>query len=77
MASGPLAIPLLLAMGFDALSMNSFSIPRIKSVIRQINFQQAKKILVQILAMDNALAIRKYLNEALSFNLTTLLPIAG
>ena len=57
--------------------MNSFSIPRIKSVIRQINFQQAKKILVQILAMDNALAIRKYLNEALSFNLTTLLPIAG
>ena len=77
MASDPLAIPLLLAMGFDALSMNSFSIPRIKSVIRQINFQQAKKILVQILAMDNALAIRKYLNEALSFNLTTLLPIAG
>jgi phosphotransferase system enzyme I (PtsP) len=77
MASDPLAIPLLLAMGFDALSMNSFSIPRIKSVIRQINFQQAKKILVQILAMDNALAIRKHLNEALSFNLTTLLPIAG
>ncbi len=78
MASDPLAIPLLLAIGFDALSMNSFSIPRIKSVIRQINFQQAKKILVQILAMDSALAIRKHLNEALStLNLSTFLPIAG
>jgi phosphotransferase system enzyme I (PtsP) len=78
MASDPLAIPLLLAMGFDALSMNSFSIPRIKSVIRQINFQQAKKILAQILAMDNALAIRKHLNEELStLNLTTLLPATG
>lgn len=78
MASDPLAIPLLLAIGFDALSMNSFSIPRIKSVIRQINFQQAKKILVQILAMDSALAIRKHLNEALStLNLSTFLPVAG
>lgn len=78
MASDPLAIPLLLAIGFDALSMNSFSIPRIKSVIRQINFQQAKKILVQILAMDSALAIRKHLNEALStLNLSTFLPVTG
>jgi len=70
MASDPLAIPLLLAMGFDALSMNSFSIPRIKSVIRQISFQQAKKILEQALVMESAVTIRQHLSESLStFNL--------
>jgi phosphotransferase system enzyme I (PtsP) len=78
MASDPLAIPLLLAMGFDALSMNSFSIPRIKSVIRQISFHQARDTLIRILGMDNATDIRKYLNEELSrFNLEHLIPIAG
>ncbi|TLY48519.1 MAG: phosphoenolpyruvate--protein phosphotransferase [Gammaproteobacteria bacterium] len=78
MASDPLAIPLLLAMGFDALSMNSFSIPRIKSVIRQISFHQARDALMRILAMDNATEIRKYLNEELSrFNLDHLIPITG
>lgn len=78
MASDPLAIPLLLAMGFDALSMNSFSIPRIKSVIRQISFQHAKKILEQVLAMESAVAIRQYLRESLStFNLTALMPTIG
>jgi phosphotransferase system enzyme I (PtsP) len=78
MASDPLAVPLLLAMGFDALSMNSFSIPRIKSVIRQISFNEARNTLVQILAMDNAADIRKYLNKELSrFNLDYLIPVTG
>ena len=78
MASDPLAIPLLLAMGFDALSMNSFSIPRIKSVIRHISFQQAKVLLGQILKMDNAKAIRDYLGNALSgLRLKTLMPAAS
>ncbi len=78
MASDPLAIPLLLAMGFDALSMNSFSIPRIKSVIRKISFHQARNTLIKILTMDNAMDIRKYLNEELSrFNLDHLIPVTG
>ncbi|BBB14565.1 phosphoenolpyruvate protein phosphotransferase [Candidatus Rickettsiella viridis] len=73
MASDPLAIPLLLAMGFDALSMNSFSIPRIKSVIRHISFRQAKVLLAQVLKMDNAKTIRDYLGQALaSLSLKTL-----
>jgi phosphotransferase system, enzyme I, PtsP len=78
MASDPLAVPLLLAMGFDALSMNSFSIPRIKSVIRQIRFEQAKTLLVEVLQMDNAKMIKDALKAALS-DLTpkTLLPMSG
>ncbi len=78
MASDPLAIPLLLAMGFDALSMNSFSIPRIKSVIRHISFQQAKVLLVQVLKMDNAKAVRDYLSHVLSgLKLKPLIPVAS
>lgn len=66
MASDPLAIPLLLAMGFDALSMNSFSILRIKSVIRNISFEQTKNLLKEVLKLDTAKAIRDYLKTALS-----------
>lgn len=78
MASDPLAVPLLLAMGFDALSMNSFSIPRIKSVIRQTSLSQAKNTLIHILAMDNAADIRKYLSEAVpQFNVDCLMPVTG
>jgi phosphotransferase system, enzyme I, PtsP len=78
MASDPLAIPLLLAMGFDALSMNSFSIPRIKSVIRHISFQQAKVLLEQVLKMDNAKAVRDYLSHALSgLELKPSIPVAS
>jgi phosphotransferase system, enzyme I, PtsP len=78
MASDPLAIPLLLAMGFDALSMNSFSIPQIKSVIRHISFQNAKKLLVEVLAMDNAQAVKEHLNRALSvLSLKNLIPMVG
>ena len=40
MASEPVAVILLLAMGFDALSMNSSSLPRVKWVIRR--FTMAK-----------------------------------
>ncbi|MDQ8039267.1 MAG: phosphoenolpyruvate--protein phosphotransferase [Rickettsiella sp.] len=74
MASDPLAVPLLLAMGFDALSMNSFSIPRVKSVIRRISFQQAEYLLKEVLKMDNAKSIRKYLDGLPDLKLRALIP---
>lgn len=78
MASDPLAIPLLLAIGFDALSMNSSSIPQIKSVIRHITLQKAKALLIQVLTMDNAHTIRDYLTTALlSLKLKTSMSMVG
>ncbi|WP_010598906.1 phosphoenolpyruvate--protein phosphotransferase [Rickettsiella massiliensis] len=67
MASDPLAVPLLLAMGFDALSMNSFSIPHIKSVIRQITFKQAQDVLKIILQKETSAKIKAYLNHTFSY----------
>ena len=65
MASEPLAVILLLAMGFDALSMNSASLPRIKWVVRQFSMAQARKTLGEVLSMDNPTLIRFHLEKAL------------
>ena len=65
MASDPLAVILLLAMGFDALSMHSASIPRIKWVIRSFTLMQARKILADVLELEHPVEIRLYLQKHL------------
>lgn len=65
MASDPLAVILLLAMGFDTLSMNSFSLPRIKWVIRNFSIANARKILADVLEFEHPAEIRLYLQKAL------------
>lgn len=64
-ASDPLAVILLLAMGFDTLSMNSFSLPRIKWVIRNFTIIQARKILAEVLEMEHPGEVRLHLQKAL------------
>ncbi len=65
LASDPLMVILLLAMGFDALSMSSRGLLRVKWVIRQFTLQRAKDILKQVLKMDDAVEIRNHLETAL------------
>ncbi|MFA5959031.1 MAG: phosphoenolpyruvate--protein phosphotransferase [Tatlockia sp.] len=65
MASDPLAVILLLAMGFDTLSMNSTSLPRIKWVIRNISLAQARKTLAEVLELEHPAEIRLHLQKAL------------
>ncbi|MFC3908378.1 phosphoenolpyruvate--protein phosphotransferase [Legionella dresdenensis] len=65
MASDPLAVILLLAMGFDTLSMNSAALPRVKWVIRNFSLAKARKILADVLEMEHPDAIRLYLQRAL------------
>lgn len=65
MASDPLALVLLLAIGFDTLSMNSTSLPRAKWLIRNISMAAARKILAEILEYKSALEIRDHLKCAL------------
>lgn len=43
MAGDPINIPVLLGLGLTNLSMNSASIPVIKKMIRNMDFQQAGK----------------------------------
>lgn len=65
MASDPMAVILLLAMGFDTLSMNSTSLPRIKWVIRNISLAHARKVLADVLELDHPAQIRLYLQKSL------------
>lgn len=65
MASDPLAVILLLAMGFDTLSMNSTSLPRVKWVIRNISLAHARKVLADVLELEHPAEIRLYLQKAL------------
>ncbi|PJD91656.1 MAG: phosphoenolpyruvate--protein phosphotransferase [Legionella sp.] len=65
MASDPLAAILLLAMGFDTLSMNSASLPRIKWVIRNFSLMHARKILADVLELEHPTEIRLYLQKNL------------
>ncbi len=48
----PLAIPLLVGMGMDELSMNPAEIPAAKQIIRQISLKEAREISRQALEME-------------------------
>jgi phosphotransferase system enzyme I (PtsP) len=65
MANDPLAVILLIAMGFDALSMNASMLPKIKWLIRHLTLAHTQELLAECLAMDHPLLIRQHLNKAL------------
>jgi len=65
LAGEPAGALLLLAMGFDKLSMNGHNIARIKWVIRHVDFKRAKIILSHTLKLTTAKQVHSYLNEQL------------
>ncbi len=65
MASDPVAVILLLALGFDSLSMNANSLLRVKWVINSFRYDSAKKLLEEVLALENPAIIRLRLEQAL------------
>ncbi|MDX9873273.1 MAG: phosphoenolpyruvate--protein phosphotransferase [Spongiibacteraceae bacterium] len=65
LAGDPAAAILLIAMGYDTLSMNATNLPKVKSVIRSISMQQAQQLLDAILKMESAQQIRQFLDEEL------------
>ena len=48
----------LLGMGLDEFSMSAISIPRIKKIIRNTNFEDAKVLAEQALAQPTKMCIR-------------------
>jgi phosphotransferase system enzyme I (PtsP) len=65
MASDPMAVLLLLGMGYDTLSMNSTSLPRVKWVIRNVTLAKSRKVLADVLEMEHAFEVRRYLQQTL------------
>lgn len=65
MAGDPSAAVLLLAMGFDSLSMNATNLPKVKWLLRQISHTQARTLLDEVMRIDNAHVIYSILNLTL------------
>ena len=58
MAGNPGAAVLLMAMGYDVLSMNATSLLKVKSVVRNVTFQQARDLLEKVLAEEDTEAVK-------------------
>ena len=65
MAGDPAAAVLLMAMGFDSLSMNATNLPKVKWMLRQINLSKAKDLLAELMTIDNPQVIHSSLQLAL------------
>ncbi|MCY4200454.1 MAG: phosphoenolpyruvate--protein phosphotransferase [Gammaproteobacteria bacterium] len=76
MAGSAAGAILLVAMGYDVLSMSASNIPRIKWVLRQISLMQARKILARVLRMSDAQEIREFMRkQILSLGLERMMPV--
>lgn len=65
MASDPASVMLLLAMGFDSLSMNASSVGRIRWIVRHVTRKKSAKLLQEVLSMESAVMIRCHMELAL------------
>ncbi|MGH1439273.1 MAG: phosphoenolpyruvate--protein phosphotransferase [Cellvibrionaceae bacterium] len=65
LAGDPGSAILLMAMGFDVLSMNSNNLPRVKSVIRAITLEQAEALLKDVINLPDAASVTSCVDNAL------------
>jgi len=66
LAGDPGAAILLMAMGFDTLSMSATNLPKVKSVIRGVTLALAKELLAEVMVMTDADQIRLRVEQALN-----------
>ncbi|NRA42956.1 MAG: phosphoenolpyruvate--protein phosphotransferase [Pseudomonadales bacterium] len=65
LAGDPAAAVLLLAMGFDAISVSPNRLLKVKSLIRFVDMPQARRILDAVLKLDHSQDIKDYLQRNL------------
>ncbi|MFP5382958.1 MAG: phosphoenolpyruvate--protein phosphotransferase, partial [Gammaproteobacteria bacterium] len=65
LAGDPAATLLLMAMGFDSLSMNPSALMKVKWVVRNATLADARALLNEVMTMDNAAVIQSHLARVL------------
>jgi phosphotransferase system enzyme I (PtsP) len=65
LAGDPGAATLLLAMGYDQLSMNATNLPKVKSVIRNISLVRCQELLRKVMTMHSAQQVSVLIDEML------------
>ncbi len=66
LASDPKAIPILLGLGVDELSVNPPAIPGIKAKIASLSRSEGKAIASAVLQLDSAAAVREYVSNVVT-----------
>lgn len=66
LAGDPKAAPLLLAMGYDGLSMNATSLTRVKKMLRSISKTQAQALLDEVLVLEDGEQVLAVLTDNLN-----------
>jgi len=68
MAGSPMGAVLLMAMGYDMLSMNATNLPKVKSVLRGVSRAWAEELLCEVMKLESAPVItatlQLYLEQA-------------
>ena len=62
LAGDPRATPLLLAMGFDQLSMNASSLPRVKKVVQSVSIDEARDALAGLTELNSVDQVKELLD---------------
>lgn len=71
MAGDPFFVPILLGLGFDELSMNASSIPRVKQMVRGCSRERAAKIADACFSFSTAGEIEEYLKQQADIHFPT------
>jgi phosphoenolpyruvate-protein kinase (PTS system EI component) len=71
MAADTLAMPLLLGLGLDSLSMSPSTIPYAKRIIRSCEYKKAKRLVTQCLKMQNEEDVKAIIEDFFKKNKIT------
>jgi phosphocarrier protein FPr len=63
LACDMLAVPLLVGLGVDELSVSARSIALVKARVRELDFRQSQLLARQALGLDSAAAVRALVEE--------------
>jgi phosphocarrier protein FPr len=66
LAGDPTAVPVLVGLGVDELSMNAVAIPQAKAIIRSLQLTDAQLLASQLLDLTDAPTARQQADEFLN-----------
>ncbi len=70
MAADPIAVPLLVGLGLESVSVNASSILQIKKIIRNLNYEEVKKLADECKEMETECEIKEKLKEFYDKNIS-------
>jgi phosphotransferase system enzyme I (PtsP) len=65
MAGDPIGAVLLIALGFDVLSMSATNLLKVKAILRQVSLAEAEQLLEEVMVMPDAQSVSKHMEKAL------------